>query len=580
MATWKLNNEKADIPLMSKTLGISPFLCQMLVNRGIRTKNSAIKFLNPVPKFFNDANKLLGIDESIWKIMGFKHKKIVIYGDYDVDGVMSTTILYKGLAPFFDHISYYIPNRETEGYGLNNTAVQNLHEQGTDLILACDNGVAAPEEVALAKALGMDVIIIDHHQPIIKENKEVLPPTVIINPKQAQCQYPFKEICAAGLCYKFICLLHKELGVPHNKALFEQLLIFAAIATMCDVVDLINENRVFVRQGLQLLKESVPNHGILALVKEKNISDINEDAIGFTIGPCINAAGRLDSASLAVELFTTECKERAKVLAKELVSLNEQRKHLTKTAVEHVETLLRPDDNVLVIYCEEIHESVAGIVAGRIKDKAYKPTIVITKGETMAKGSARSVEGYDIYNGLAQYRHLFERFGGHEMAAGLSMDAKNIDALRQGLNQNFCGELEEIITIDSILELDMATYTLAKEIDILRPFGKKNTPPLFMTQNVPISALRCIKDKDTLIFTFLTESERPIKGICFGETERFSNLIYNNYEHYHAEKILAGVLRTANLFLDIVYHLEINQYNGIISVQLRLKDFRVCKNAL
>lgn len=578
MSQWVLSKERANIELMSKTLGINAFLCQLLVNRGIRTKHTAIKFLNPQNKFLHDSNGLFGMQCAIKKLETYKNKKVVIYGDYDVDGVMSCVILYKGLSSFFNDISYYIPNREMEGYGLNKNAITTLHKNGVTLILACDNGISAIEEVDYANSLGIEVIIIDHHEPIIKNNSEILPNAIIINPKQSNCTYPFKELCAATLCYKFIVQLYMEWtensDLTHNN-IFNELLAFAAIATLCDIVDLMDENRIIVNTGLKQLNESVSNIGLLQLIRENNIHDITEETIGFKIGPCINAAGRLSEATLAVSLFIENDKEKVKSKAKEIIEINEKRKFLTNDAIKNVEDNLQSSDNVIVIYNKEIHESIAGIVAGRIKEKLYKPCVIITKGHDLAKGSGRSVEGYNLYKELSNFRHLFAKFGGHEMAAGLSIKEENINELRKGLNINFNHNLSEVVHIDTEFNLDEVTYTLATGLNVLRPFGKRNPPPLFVTYNVPLDELRIINDKNTIIFTFLTKTGRHIKGINFGEVDRFSQMIHEKYTSYEANKIMHGILRGANIFLDIVYYIDINNYNGITSVQLKIRDYKI-----
>lgn len=582
MAKWHIKENDANINLMSDTLGIDPFLCKLLANRNVRTKNTAIKFLNPIKKFMSDNLGILGMKEAIDFILHNNDKKIAIYGDYDVDGVCSTTILYKGLEPIIKNLSFYIPHREHEGYGLNKKAISNLADNGIQIILACDNGITAIEEIEYAKSLGISFVIIDHHEPIIKNGEEILPDAIIVNPKQNLCNYQFKSMCAAGLSYKFIEELYKSKSM--NFLQEKELLIFAAIATLCDVVELQGENRIIVRLGLDLLKEPITNIGLYALVKEKNLVYINEEAIGFSIGPCINAAGRLNTAMMAVELFLSNNKEKAKNLAKQINELNEQRKELTQTAMNMIleddeSASIANTDKVIVLYKPKIHESVAGIVAGRIKDMMYKPTIVITSGEEGAKGSARSIEGYNIYGSLASYRHLFIKFGGHEMAAGLSLVPENIQALREGLNKDFGENIEELIEIDAELDLDKATYKLTQDIDILRPFGKANEAPVFVSYGVTLYHLRMIEEKNTLIFTFETQTGRSIKGLSFGRgaIDKFINMIYNSFSEEEAEQIFNGVLRNIDIKFDIVYYVEMNSYNGISNVQLKIKDFLVQK---
>ncbi|MCL1936719.1 MAG: single-stranded-DNA-specific exonuclease RecJ [Defluviitaleaceae bacterium] len=578
MAEWILKNTQVNLELMSKTLGTSKIISKIISNRNMVTKKTAIRFLNSDTKYFCNNKDFLNINNAIKTLLEYKDKKIVIYGDYDVDGVMSTTILYKGLYSIFKNLVYYIPHREKDGYGLNIKLIKKFKNKNIDLILCCDNGISAIEEVELANELGMEVIILDHHEPVIKDNMEILPNAIIVNPKQSNCTYPFKELCAAGICYKFILELYIHLNIEIEKTFHDELLIFAAIGTLCDVVNLKDENRIIVKKGLNLLQNPIKNFGLMTLVKEKELLNINEESIGFVIGPCINAAGRLDTAMLAASIFISEDKEYIEKATKKVVELNEERKKLTKNAIDNIANEIYKDDNVIVIYKQDIHESIAGIVAGRIKDKIYKPTIIITKGEKFAKGSGRSVEGYNLYENLSKYRHLFYRFGGHEMAAGLSMDESKIEELKISLNNDFKNldiELKQILEIDANINLDMATYNFVKEIDVLRPFGKGNNAPLFLTKNVRTESLNLKSEKNTLIFDFLTESERRIKGICFNKIEKFVDLINNNYNSYEANKILGGILRTANLKLDIVYSIEFNNYRGLTSVQLNIVDFDI-----
>ena len=586
MATWHLQTTDTNLALMSETLGIDPFLCKLLANRGIRTKHRAIKFLKPQAKFMHDSESLQGLTAAVAYLREHPHQKLTIYGDYDVDGVCSTTILVKGLAPFVTDIDYYIPHREHEGYGLNRGAIHQLAQAGTEVILACDNGITAIDEIAYANSLGIQVIMIDHHEPVVKKGREHLPEAIIINPKQSKCDYPFKALCAAGLSYKFIQAWYQQAGETLSEQLDRELLIFAAIATLCDVVDLQDENRILVRRGLEALRETVDNLGLAALILEKSIVDVNEEAIGFTIGPCINACGRLDSAMKGVELFLSTERVHATALAKEVSALNDRRKTLTQEAMDlildqdtHAQTAHQ--DDVIVLYEPHIHESVAGIVAGRIKDMMYKPTLILTAGEQGAKGSARSIEGYNIHGALSRFTHLFDKFGGHEMAAGLSLQPERIEALRLGLNEDYQAQnlsFQEQIVIDELMPLSQATYRLCETIDVMRPFGKANEAPVFATRAVQLQGLRMIEAKNTLIFTFLTEDNRAIKALCFGRgnIDKLIHAVYNQYDEATAEQIFSGILRHVAPQFDIAYHVELNHYRGQSNVQLRLKDFRLC----
>lgn len=596
MARWLIRNKKGDTKLMSKTLNISETLSQVLINRDIRTKGTARKFLNPSVEYFHDSREMKDMCKAIniLKDSIARGKKIAIYGDYDVDGIMSTTILYKGLKAIHDNIMYYIPDRKEEGYGLNIQAIKKLKEENVDLLITCDNGIAALEEIKYANSVGIQSIIIDHHESVYTKNSqnesiEVLPQAeAIVNPKQKFCDYKFKKMCAGGLCYKFICTYYEH----EKKQLLikDELLIFASIATFCDIVDLQDENRIIAACGLKLINSKVQNIGLKALLDKRECKEgnIDEYTIGFVIGPCINAAGRLKHAQIAVELFLTQDKEKADMIAAEISHLNDERKLMTKKAIDEVmkdidlssiDSSNNENQNVIVVYNKDIHESIAGIVAGKIKDKLYRPTILITQGEHMPKGSARSIENYNIFEELSKCRHLFDKFGGHEMAAGLSLLEENIEKLRVEINKNFSlkqEELQEVITIEKAMYLEDITYELANELNILKPFGKDNKEPLFGTKMVKVESLRVLEDKDTLIFTFsVGNTYRKIKGICFGEIDTFREMINSNFSAYDGEKILNGILSSINLNLDIVYSIDINIYNGDVSVQLRVKDFRI-----
>lgn len=574
---WLVNNKEANIELMSKTLGISPILSQVLVNRGIRTKNTALKFLKPNDTYFNDHNLLNDLNKALRIIIEHLNKKIVVFGDYDVDGVTSTVILYKTLKSLGQAPIYYIPHREKEGYALNKNAIKNLKDQGVSLIIACDNGIAAIDEIAYAKELGLAVVVIDHH-----EQGVILPQAdAIINPKTIACNYPFKEMCAAGVSFKVALALYELLQKTMDKELYQELFVFVMIATLCDIVELREDNRIFVTLGLLMLNKEVHNLGLKYLLEEKSckLGNISERTIGYTIGPCINAAGRLKTATMAVELFICDDEELAKSLAKELSELNEIRKDMTKAATELMLTeATKSIDNVLVLYSDQVHESVAGIVAGRIKDKVDKPTIVLTLGEDMIKGSARSVVGYNIFLELSKCQHLFERFGGHEMAAGLSLFKENLEPLRELINNNYDNNLniaEKTLTIDKELTLEQIDYTLASELSLAKPFGSGNPLPLFLTKLVQIETLKIIDEKDTIIFGFKKEGYKVIKGIMFGFLNKFKEQIYANFDEYDADKIIKGIIRTSDIFLDIVYSIEINEYNGDTSVQLKIEDFKI-----
>ncbi|MDR1689352.1 MAG: single-stranded-DNA-specific exonuclease RecJ [Clostridiales bacterium] len=581
MAKWILKKNSGDAARFAAQLDISENLSRILINRDIRTLDAARKYLKPDTSFFEPITNMEGVKTAyeIIKDALSVRRKIVIYGDYDVDGVMSTVILHKALTRLGADVSYYIPDREAEGYGLNVAAAESLHGEGCKLLICCDNGIASVAEIARVKELGMDAIIIDHH-----EQGDVVPKAdAAIDPKQKTCPYNFKQMCAAGLVYRFADGLFAFMGRenPDN----EEFLMLSAIATFCDIVDLQGENRIIAKRGLEIINGEISNLGLKTLVKLRSLAGrIGEFDIGFIIGPCINATGRLDKANLAVELFLTDDSERAQFLAEKLVELNEQRKKMTSEAFETALENYRQsgkDSKVIVIYDNTIHESIAGIVAGRIKDKLNHPVIVLTDSSDLetAKGSARSIEGYNMFESLNACSDLLSRFGGHTMAAGMSIKKVNIPLLEEFLNKNCTlsdDSFTEKIVLDKQLELSEVTYTLAKELKVLAPFGKANKEPLFGTKSAVVEKVNVYPEKNTLRLTFkIPDSYRKITGICFGKIEEFQNIITEKFGSYTAEKILGGILRGIELKLDIVYYIEINEYNGNISVAMKLKDFRI-----
>ena len=595
MPKWVLKQEEANIELMSQTLKISKAMAQALVNRGIRTKNTAIRFLNPSYTDLHDTLEMkdmqAGLDIVSKSITA--GEKIVIYGDYDADGVMSTVILFKALSRLGADVFYYIPERVEEGYGLNMSAIQGISEMGVKLIVTCDNGIASKDEIASAKGLGMKVVVIDHHEPGFIEHDDgtrhdISPGAdAVIDPKQSECGYPFKSLCAGGLAYKFAKALYAHMDEEFADE--EEYLVFAMIATICDIVELHGENRVIVYEGLAALnRNKTVNIGLGALIEAKGYTQrqIDATAIGFIIGPCINASGRLEHARFAVDLFVSEDAKEVCEVAEWIVKLNDSRRGLTKDAFNSADSQLIEsgimDDNVLVVYDASIHESVAGIVAGRLKDKYYKPAIVITDGEECLKGSARSIEGYNIFEELYKNSDLFVRFGGHAMAAGLSIKRENLDELRKRLNADFSltgDDLLPKIYYDGQLEVGDITYDLAKELLLLEPFGKDNRAPLFCSRGQTIQELRVIEGKNTIIMTFIPNGGyRKVKAVSFGAIEDLRQMLYQNLPEGEAAAIMAGEQRRTNLMFDLLYEIELDEYNGNVSVQMRIKDFAVSES--
>ena len=580
---WILKETDADLKLMSEVLGVSQITANVMANRGLRSKKAALSFLLPTIDRMYDILAMKGAKKAL-ELIGeaIRHEeKIVIYGDYDVDGIMSTVILYKTLRGAGADVDFYIPHRIDEGYGLNISAIRQLYEDGARLLVTVDNGISAIDEISAANELGLKVIVIDHHEPGFTETEDgredILPPAaVIVDPKQADCEYPFKELCAAGLSYKLAIAFQEYWGNSgENLGGQDELLVLAAIATVCDIVNLQDENRIMVKEGLNRLNgNKLINPGLGSLITQRGYLDkpIDTFTIGFVLGPCLNATGRLGSASQSVELLLSQVTSERIRLAGELCELNDARKKLTADCVERaMESLTEPLDKVLVLTDLEAHESVAGIVAGRIKEATGRPTILITQGDGAMKGSGRSVEGYNLFEALYAHRHLFLRFGGHPMAAGLTLHEENILPLREALNadaQLTEADFSPVYSIDRELLAGEIKLKLSEELACLAPFGKGNREPLFLSRKLYVEHCRVMDEKSTLIFTFGTGAGK-LKGIAFGLNAAYAEAV-----------VKAKTQPQGGFFMDVVYLVETNMYNGMSSVQMRIRDFEIESNAI
>ena len=591
MKRWLLKRTKVNTAEMAKELGIRQATATVLANRELYSRKDARDFLFGGEGAFGDPAEMKDMLQGVTLIAQAirEGKKIAVYGDYDVDGVMSTSILYQTILRCGGQAVFYLPHRQKEGYGLNLKAIEDLSAEQVDVLFTCDNGIAAMQEIALAKEKGMAVVVLDHHEPGFtgegEERRDILPKAdAIIDPKQRDCRYAFKHMCAGGLSYKFARLLLQEFCIA-DESLEKQLVSFAAIATICDIVDLMGENRAIVRKGLPEIQKT-ENIGLRVLIEEAGLADkaVSDYHIGFIIGPCINATGRLESGRQAVALFCSRNEAEAREMARNLVMLNEERKHLTEEATMRADLALQDgkmlQDRVLVLYDPVIHESIAGIVAGRIKDKYYHPTILITGSEEGAKGSGRSIEGYHLFEALFENRNLFTRFGGHAMAAGLSLPVENIDVLRKRLNEQ-CRLTEQemipVLRIEKSLSFAEIDLGLAKELKALAPFGKGNPAPLFGSKGIRVDRLDVIgKEKNILRMTLSEpQSGTRLSAISFDGYHQLLEMLKELYPTEDCAKmILSGQLPH---LLDIVYSVDINTYNGRSNVQLMLKDFRFAK---
>lgn len=566
---WMVYAKKADFKQIASEYGIDQVLARIIRNRDICGSKDIDMYLNGNlndihnPHSMKDADKFVDI---ITKKIE-EHKPVRIIGDYDIDGICSIYILFCGLKAAGADVDYVVPHRINDGYGINEHLIDNAINEGIDTIVTCDNGIAAYNQVRYAKDNGITMIVTDHHDvPFeIKDDKKVyiVPPAdAVINPKQADCDYPFKLLCGAGVAYKLISLLYDRLGI--DKKELEDYIEFMAIATVGDIVDLIDENRIVVKYGLKHIAHT-KNTGLRALIEEcqLDINNISSYHIGFVIGPCLNASGRLDTARQAIELMLCKDNEKAHNMAKELIALNNERKSMTEQetqkAIELVENTGLLKDRVLVIYLKDCHESIAGIIAGRIKERYYRPTFVITNAEDGAKGSGRSIEGYNMYEEINKCKNVLTKYGGHPMAAGLSLAISDIDIFRKMLNDNAILTDEDLIPkmwIDVPMPVSYANIRLVNQLKLLEPFGKGNEKPVFADRNLYVKTASVIgKNKNVLRCQLETEDGTYVPAVQFG---------INNIDD----------IPRAGMRISIIYYPDINTFNGIMSLQIIIKEWK------
>lgn len=588
MEKWFIKNRKADFETIAAQFGISPILARLSVNRGMSSNEELKEYLHPSMEQLYNPAELKDMEKTceLLKRKIEERQKIRIVGDYDVDGVMATYILYTGLTTCGANVDYEIPERIRDGYGINLSIIKKSKEDGIDTIITCDNGIAAIDQVRYAKELGMTVIITDHHDIGFKEEdgvREYIVPEAdaVVNPKQEDCNYPFEGICGGMVAYKLIQCMYEQYQVPKEK--LQELVIFAAIATVCDVMDLVQENRAVVKQGLEYIGRS-ENVGLRALIEATGIADkkISVYHLGFIIGPCINASGRLESAKMSLALFLEKNPEKAKVMAQELKELNDERKEMTgvgvEEAIEYIEVRKLEQDKVLLIYLPNCHESLTGIIAGRIKERYHKPTIVLTKAHEGVKGSARSIEEYNMFEELNQCKDLLTKFGGHPMAAGLSLEEENIELLRTRLNSQTTLTEEDLIrkvSFDMVLPFSHITMELIREISLLEPYGKGNVKPLFALKNVCVlKAMVLGKNRNVLKLTVAEEKNMNIRYVAmiFQNVDVFEELIVDKYGEEGLKAVYGGY--NSNVQLDVVFYPEINEYNGIQTIQMMIQYYR------
>lgn len=560
---------------------IDKAVARIIVNRDVAL-DDIDEYLSPDINKLNDPYLLMDVTKAadIARNAIDEGKKIRIIGDYDVDGVMATYVLLKGLRNLGANVDYQIPHRVEDGYGLNANIINHAIEDKVNLIITCDNGVSAIDEIQLAKDNGIDVIITDHHELMFEEidgkRREVLPnANALINPKREGDKYPFKKLCGAAVAWKFLSVIYDKQDM--DSKLIMSFIEEVAFATIGDVMELVGENRIIVRFGLDSMAHT-KNIGLRHLIEDRIGKDkaIVPYHIGFVLGPCINASGRLDSASKSLELLLAEDDNTASNLTRELVDLNEERKlqtlEGTNKAIKLVDENYQ-DDKILVVYIPEIHESVAGIVAGRIREKYSKPTIILCDGESCVKGSGRSIESYNMYEGLHSCKELFLKFGGHPMAAGMSLPLENVDKLRNCLNKDCTLTPEELVdnkTIDMTLNLDYITCEIVEQLDRLEPFGNGNSKPVFAHKNAPLRSIRRIGSDSQFFKMEFQSGSGVVTGLYFQDAKELEEKII---DAFGKEQLNRAYNRQSNdISLTIMFYPQINEYNNRRSVQLVLSD--------
>lgn len=570
MEKWMVAAKRADFKGIGERFGIDQVTARIIRNRDVIGEKAIEKYLHGSRKDFYSPWLLKDMEKAV-AILQEKienRNRIRIIGDYDIDGVMSTYILLESLRGLGCDVDMMIPNRITDGYGINEHLIEQAWQEGRDTIITCDNGIAAVTQIRKAKDLGMTVIVTDHHEVPFEDleggRKEILPPAdAIVNPKQKACSYPFAGLCGAVVAMKVMEALYEKMAPEVN--LVDKMLPFAGIATIGDVMDLQDENRILVKEGLQRLHHTT-NLGLQELIRVNNLEpeNISPYHIGFILGPCLNASGRLDTAKRALQLLLADSREEAAILAGDLKNLNESRKEMTaqglEKAIEQVESTSMMEDTVLVVFLPECHESLAGIIAGRLRERYHKPSFVLTRGEEGVKGSGRSIESYSMYEKLCECKEYLTKFGGHPMAAGLSLEEENVERFRRKLNEQSGlteEDLVEKVTIDVPMPIHYIRKDLVQELSLLEPFGKGNEKPLFAQKNLWVSQMRVFgKNRNVVKMRLTDENGYPMDGVYFGNGDEFAE------EGRGKRKI------------SIVYYPDINMYQGRESLQVIIRHYQ------
>ena len=589
MAKWMVAAKKADFNKIAEDYGITPVLARIMRNRDVVEDEDIRKFLKGSPEDLYDPFLLKDMEQAVDLILTKIEagSKIRIIGDYDVDGICSTYILLKGIRELGGNADRVIPHRMKDGYGLNDNLIEDAKADGIDTIITCDNGIAAAPQIALAGELGMTVVVTDHHEVPFEEiegRKHYLLPeaAAVIDPKREECTYPFKQICGAVVAYKLVQALFERRRIQAERVL-SYLLPFAALATVCDVMELKDENRIIVKYGLmEMAKTENPGLKALLLVNGIEEKEISPYHAGFILGPCLNATGRLDTAARALSLFETEDKAEAVTIAADLKNLNDSRKKMTEEGVEaairQVEESDLKNDRVLVVYLPDCHESLAGIIAGKVREKFGKPAFVLTKGEEGIKGSGRSIEAYHMYEEMNRLKELFLRYGGHKMAAGLSLAGEEeMKLLRVKLNQNCTlaeDDFEEIVHIDVPMPLSYANKAFIRELSLLEPFGVGNPKPLFAQKNVSLLSGKILgKNHNVGKYVIMDEAGNLYDMIYFGDLEKWHDFLTEKAGKEVKEALYQRRLAKGELTISMAYCPDINYFAGRENVQIVMQDY-------
>lgn len=594
MAKWMVSAKKADFNGIAERFGIDPVIARIIRNRDVVGDEAIEKFLHGTMADLYDAALLKDAGKAADILCGKtgEKKKIRVIGDYDIDGVCASYILIACLERCGADADVVIPHRILDGYGLNERLIEEAGKEGVDTILTCDNGIAALQQIAFAKELGMTVIVTDHHEVPYEVREdgsraETLPPAdAVVDPKQSGCSYPYKGICGAVVAYKLMEIYLERmtgegvLPVGERETLLRELLAFAAFATVGDVMELTDENRILVRYGLRQIEQSV-NPGLRALLTVNELTEkrLTGYHIGFILGPCLNATGRLDTAQRALAMFRTREQAEAVTIAGELKALNDSRKEMTllgtAQAMEQIENTALKADRVLVVFLPDCHESLAGIIAGRIRERYHKPVFVLTRGEEGVKGSGRSIEAYHMYDKMSECRELYTKYGGHKMAAGVSMPEENVDAFRTFLNAHsgLCEEdLVETIHIDVPMPMSYVTTALVRQLSLLEPFGNGNPKPVFAQKNVRVCRGRILgKNRNVGKYRVADETGREYDMMYFGDLEQWHAFLAAHFGQEETERLYAG--GSSAIVISVIYYPDINVYRGREELQMVMQDY-------